>query len=123
MAFKFVEGEVDFQLGLGVVRRDSPVEVRILAALGQGRVGGRWRHGDFVGALVDAERGLGCPAADVTQHHVDPFGDKFGGSVGGDFGFADVVFHQQFHLFTHHTALGVDLFHHDLGRMNARNAV
>jgi hypothetical protein len=53
-----------------------------------------------------------CPSTTCST-----FGNQFGGRVGGHFRFADVVFHQQFNLFTEYTTLGVDIFYHQLAAL------
>ena len=64
-------GERDFQGGLGIVRGDGAEEVRVLAGLGQRRVGGRGRHADEVGILVDAKCCLGGTGTDVAIASAD----------------------------------------------------
>ena len=118
-----IQSECDFQARLGIVRSDRAVEIGVLPALGKRRVGGRRAHGDNTGFLVDAHCRLGGAAADMAQNHIGFVRDELSGRIGGDFRFADIVFHQQFHLAAANAVEGIDFFDDQLGGAHGGDAV
>ena len=120
---QLADGEIHLQAGLGVVGGDGPEEVGILAALGQVGIRGRGGHDDDPGVLVDAEGGLGRPAADVADDGLDVLGNQLGRRIGGHFRLADVVLDEELHLPAQDAALGVDLLDDHLRGLDRREAV
>lgn len=59
----------------------------------------------------------------MSENDVNAVGHQFGGGVGGHFRFTDIVFYQQFHLFTVDTAFGIVLGSDQFGSLDRRQTV
>ncbi len=123
LEFQRTDREIHLQAGLGVIGGDGPVEVGVLAALGQFGICGRWGDDDELGVLVDAEGRLGRPAADVADDGGGVLGCQLGCRVRGHFRFADVIFHEELNRFPQDAPFSVDLLDDHLGGLDRRKAV
>ena len=112
--FEHVQREIDFQARLGIIRSDGPEKVRVITTLRQGRIGRGRRHDNLFGAFIDTQGSFGCTTADMTEHDCHIFAHQLGSGTGGHFGLADIVFDDQFDLFTQDAAFGIDIGHNQL---------